>query len=556
MHAILDENARRFMRWLLVWVVSALAAGHAGADESRYVRAVRTFADNVLTHGRDTYGEVHSPLFVDGINIHTHEPAVWVLPEERAEHWQMPRTWIMSNLASQQNLFRTFVALTTLTGEPKYKEAAVEATRYALENCRHESGLFFWGGHTLWDLASHQPVGEGRTGGMAGKHEFKSHLPFYEFLWELDPDATKRFIESLWTNHVLCWDNLDMNRHGTYAPPDPNVWDHDYTGGPLPFTGRGLTFMASGSDLFYAGAMLSTFTGDRRPLTWAKRMAARYADVCHPTTGLGADNYSLHESHRMIKQFPQFGGRFSEATITSIYNMRYSRVAIAQLKLAERLGDDGEEFKRWAVADLTAFARHAYDWSTRSFWPTLIDGTRLRPEDRLHEGYVNTRWLSHREPNPLHFWAYALAYKHTGDPFFWKMTREVGQVLDLTDIGEKVGGGPARTQTHVADPDLIFGLLELQEATGDRAYLELARSVGDNILEACFCKGFFVPSAKHVYAKFDDTAPLALLYLEAAGRDAPPELPMYAANRSYFHGPYDGEGRTYDRNVLYAKTVD
>jgi hypothetical protein len=43
-------------------------------DPNRYLNAVREFADNVLKYGRDTYGPKHTPLFVDGLNIHTHEP--------------------------------------------------------------------------------------------------------------------------------------------------------------------------------------------------------------------------------------------------------------------------------------------------------------------------------------------------------------------------------------------------------------------------------------------------------------------------------------------------
>ena len=46
----------------------------AATDPNRYLNAVREFADNVLKYGRDTYGPKHTPLFVDGLNIHTHEP--------------------------------------------------------------------------------------------------------------------------------------------------------------------------------------------------------------------------------------------------------------------------------------------------------------------------------------------------------------------------------------------------------------------------------------------------------------------------------------------------
>jgi len=539
--------------FLAVLGVAALACSPLDAAESQYLQVVRTFADNVLKYGKDVYGPEHTPLFVDGINIDTHEPAVWKLPAEKAEQYRMPRTWVMSNLASQQNLFRVLVSLTELTGDPKYKEAAAEAIRYAFAHCRRENGLLYWGGHALWDAATEQPVGEGRYDGVAGKHEFKSHLPFYELLWEVDPAVTRTFIESFWTNHVLDWTNLDFNRHGRNLPPDPSVWDHDYVGGPVPFTGKGLTFIHSASDLYYAAAMLYRFTGDRRPLVWAKRLAKRYVEARNATTGLGADNFSLHESHRMIKQFPQFNGRFSEATVTSIYGCRYQRVAITQLKLSELLGPDGEEFKQWAVEDLRAYGRHAYDFSDRMFWSTLIDGTRLSPKDLLNKGYVTERWLDRRMPEPLHFWAYALAYKLTGDPFMWKMCREMACAVGLPMPSEIPGSEPSARTTACSDPYLVFGLLELWKATKNKAWLELARSVGDNIIETRFQKGFFVGGKDYIFAKFDDIAPLALLYLEAAGQGELTKLPVYAASRSFFHGPYEGVGRTYDIRAIYVQ---
>jgi hypothetical protein len=57
-------------------IVAACGGVFAGEDD-KYVNAVRTFADNVLTYGKDTYGPKHTPLFIDGINLRTHEPAKW-----------------------------------------------------------------------------------------------------------------------------------------------------------------------------------------------------------------------------------------------------------------------------------------------------------------------------------------------------------------------------------------------------------------------------------------------------------------------------------------------
>jgi hypothetical protein len=112
---------------------------------SKYLDAVREFADNVLKYGRDTYGPKHTPLFVDGLNIHTREPVKW---KNKGE------IWYLSNLASQQNLFRVLNALTTLTGDSKYRQAAVAPIEYAFEHLRTPNGLFYWGHITTNDLMS------------------------------------------------------------------------------------------------------------------------------------------------------------------------------------------------------------------------------------------------------------------------------------------------------------------------------------------------------------------------------------------------------------------
>ncbi len=56
---------------------AAQAAAKTVALLSRpYLDAVRRFADTVLDKGRDHYGAVHTPLFVEGLHTETFEPAV------------------------------------------------------------------------------------------------------------------------------------------------------------------------------------------------------------------------------------------------------------------------------------------------------------------------------------------------------------------------------------------------------------------------------------------------------------------------------------------------
>jgi len=138
--------AHRLVLGIFVILPSSICLGKEAPDPNdpnRYLNAVREFADNVLKYGRDTYGPKHTPLFVDGLNVNTHEPVKWIDPDGTK--------WILSNFASQQTLMRTLDGLSTITGDPKYRDAAMKAIRYAFDNLRTPSGLFYWGRIAAYD---------------------------------------------------------------------------------------------------------------------------------------------------------------------------------------------------------------------------------------------------------------------------------------------------------------------------------------------------------------------------------------------------------------------
>ena len=138
-----SPNIRIGVFLMSIAVVCFASSGLCRAEaDDRYLNAVREFADKVLECGRDVYGPKHTPLFVDGVNADTLEPVKWKYQGQE---------WIMSNLATQQNLFRVFDGLTRLTGDPKYHDAAVAAIRYAFANLVDDNGLLCWGGHAMYD---------------------------------------------------------------------------------------------------------------------------------------------------------------------------------------------------------------------------------------------------------------------------------------------------------------------------------------------------------------------------------------------------------------------
>ncbi len=458
------------LKILIVITICILFCGNLGCSKSKsrnaeaYIDAVRTFADNVLTLGKDTYGEKHTPLFVDGLNIYNHEPAKWIRDGEE---------WILSNQASRQNLFRCFVGLTNLTKDNKYRRSAEEAIKYAFENLRGPNGLLYWGGHMAYNAQSENIVMEQRS------HEFKCHYPYYELMWEVDPKITKRFIDALWGAHILNWSNLEFNRHAKFENIIENPWDNKYEGGEVFFWGTGLTFLNAGSDLYYAAAVLSKLSGEKKPLVWAKRLSNRYIETRNPKTGIGGFQFSQSRTARFGPQNPnirgdraqnQYGEYFPghfvvEGTLFPCYgNTPAVRPQITQMLLGEMLGEDGKEFTRWALEELTAWGKSAYRMEDNSFIPMLTDGTSMEGFVCKKDGYFGPkgRVLTAGKGGPIDFRTYAMGFRISNDEFLWKMARNIAMGNDFGDIGLASKDEPQlNLQTANSDVSTLFGFLEL-----------------------------------------------------------------------------------------------
>ena len=538
--------------WIVLLILLTAGATFAG-NQDKYLSAVKTFADNVLKYGKDTYGPKHTPLFVDGLNIHTREPVKWK---------RDGKVWILSNLASQQNLFRVLDGLTRLTKDAKYRRAAEEAIEYAFANLQSPNGLLHWGGHIAYDAQADELCMEQYS------HELKCHYPYYELMWQVNPEATRRFLETFWAAHILNWSNLEMNRHGSPKKQFGNPWANKYEAEPVFFWGKGLSFLNTGSDMFYAGAMLSKLSGKAEPLIWSKRLAKRYVETRNPKTGIGG--YQFNQSRtatcapgiRGDRAQYQYGDDFKghfvvEGTLFPCYgNTPSVKPQICQFLLGEALGDNGKEFTQWALEELTAWGKVAYRKKDNSFIPMLTDGTSMEGYVCKKDGYFGPRGriLKAGRAGPMDFYTYALAYRTTGDTFMWEMARNIASGNDLGNIGVTPGDEPhLPDHTDSSAYVTLLGFLELHEKTGKGAYLNMARKIGDNIVKNCFYEGFFVRSREHLYAKFDALEPLVLLHLCCTLKGKQATVPTVWPSSSFFHCPHDGKGRTYDNSIIYSQ---
>ncbi len=536
---------KRLISVVIVTLLLSCSTAENESSELTRLDTVADFADNVLTHGRDVYGDRHTPLFADGINVDTKAAAMWVNPRDSTE-------WMLSNLANQQNLFRTLVGLSNMTGDSRYRDAAVEATEYMIEHHRSGSGLFYWADTRFVDLRTHE---RGYAG--SGNHRLVNFLPFYSFLWEVNPQVTEQLVKAIWDTHVGDWSVLDINRMNPFTSElDGPVWDQEFVGAEPFFEGRWLSFIPTGTDLIYSAAMLHFLSGQQEPLKWSLRLAEQYVNARHPETGLGVYQFSQPEKRQEPPDDPnhprytystygdraqrQLGPEFGEIALEG--NVIRSPVAIYGYNMATLLqlgenfgGTTGERLVEWGRSGLHAFASYGYDPQTNLVRPLLADGTDLTGFELRRFGYYGPegRRFEAGTADRLLFYSYVLGYRLTEDQMLWNTARAMARHQGLGDLGRRPGiDVNINWETENSDPVVLLALLELNQAVPDQDYLALAEQIGDNIVSFRFHDGFFLLTSSHVNARFDTLEPLALLTLEATLQGKPELVPRYNTGRT------------------------
>ncbi|MFA9559025.1 hypothetical protein ACERII_17080 [Evansella sp. AB-rgal1] len=512
------------------------------------INAVVEFCENVLEHGRDNYRENPSPLFSDGINVDTLEHIKWNFSDIGEV--------VVSNMATQQNLFRTLTSLSAVLDEPKYKAAATNAIAYHFDQLVDKSGLLQWGGHKFIDLKTLEPVGPIEKEYV---HELKNCLPFYDLMYEVDPEATAKFIKAFWNAHVYDWDDVDVGRHGKYGLEVGDVWNHELVQRPPFRESLGLSFINTGNDLIYAAATLYRLNGDKGALQWAKHLGYQFVVARDEKTGLGAYQFTQPKKtedtdddtvtlsrygDRAKRQFgPEFGEVALEARVlreNGAYSI-YGKNALMQLQIAEEIGEDAQDILDWTYQGLKSFAKYAYIPETNSFRTMFTDGTDLTGYVLKRSGYYGKagRELTSFFAHSGYLLSYSRAFVDTGDMELWNMSRSIAKGNDFGEIGYEPGRGVSlNLDTDCSDPVALFAILDLYKATKCNEYLNLGRVIGDNIVDRSFHKGYFLQDSTRINAKFDMLEPFALVSLQAAIEDKLEDIPSFINGGGFISGGY------------------
>lgn len=532
------------------------------ADIKQWLTAIRQHADSVQTLGQS---QIHpTPLLADGFDVVTHQPVCWQFADGR----RVP----ISNFASQQNWLRTLTALSQVTHDPQYRQRAEIQTRYFLQHGIHTaSGLFAWGGHHFFHLDTLSSEGPASKSLV---HELKHHLPYYDFLAEIDRESTLNFIQGFWHAHVDDWKTLDLGRHGEYSKiRDPQVFAHprhdvvDPALWPqLPET-KGLTFVNAGTDLIYAAFKYAAFTGDDQAAAWGKHLYRQYVLARHPETGLPAYQFSSPLQRQPIpaddnqtqswygdRAARQFGAEFGylarEANVL-FRDMRPLLVdnPLAMLDILRQHPD--AEMEKWVIEGLKNYYRFAYDLKSNTLRPLWIDGQDMTGYILPRDGYYGSKGCEIKPCplNPDYLLPLVRAWRLSNDDELFDLISVILKRLNLVELKQR----PFHTtllaiEPPAASPYLLLAFIELAQHCQDQQLFNLAWRVGKTLFKQHYHRGLFVESAQHRYVRIDDPIALTLLTLIAAKENKLAEVPVLLTNGGYIHGDYQRNG---SNNVIY-----
>jgi Periplasmic pectate lyase len=211
---------------LTMGLMMYLAAG-APAEAPDHLTTVRAYADALLEHGRDTYGEVHSPLFAvtldrGTLNLLEGEAmeGVAAMPRESWGIRSHDRMLTGANPMQDQNLYQVLYALTAMTGEKRYAQAADDALKFFFEHCQSpQTSLMAWGEHIGWDLLK-----ETRKQEQAGNtHEFYRPWVLWGRCFDLAQEPSAAFARGVWDHQIGDHETGNFSRHAQYDAHGPGT---------------------------------------------------------------------------------------------------------------------------------------------------------------------------------------------------------------------------------------------------------------------------------------------------------------------------------------------
>lgn len=205
---------------MLLGLATALHAESTGDSAKLFDRA-RTYADVMLEHGRDHWGEQSCPLFASMLDRENMALMVRADAPGLKPFGLRPndRDYQSANVAHDEELYRLLYELTEVTGDPRYAQAADAALAWFLTNCRSDqTQLLAWGEHIGWNLQRDEVMTHMWDDGsyLVDFHEFFGRWSMWNKFAQLQPKALVAYAVGLWRYGITDHENLHFSRHARY----------------------------------------------------------------------------------------------------------------------------------------------------------------------------------------------------------------------------------------------------------------------------------------------------------------------------------------------------
>jgi len=192
-------------------------------SKSSFLDLVRRYADAMIEHGRDTYGQKKSGLLLSALDRLRLKPLT-VRPEppggiRRGDRAGLP--WLKlvgANPQTDQNLLRVLYTLSNITGDKRYSKTADNEIEWFFRNTQSPAtGLLPWGEHLSWDVMQDIPI----SSGTEYNHEFARPWVLWDRSFELAPEASNQFALGLWNHQIANKKTGGFDRHAPYDRHGP-----------------------------------------------------------------------------------------------------------------------------------------------------------------------------------------------------------------------------------------------------------------------------------------------------------------------------------------------
>ncbi len=179
--------------------------------EPDYLGLVKAYADVLIEHGTDTYGNVSSPLIASTLDRGTLSLMAGK-PGDIEGIRGGDRANTGANVFHDQDMYQVLYALTEITGDKRYANQADKTLKWFFRHCQSpQTGLMAWGEHLSWAFKQDDLAGR-----KDGPHEFYGPWVLWDRSFQIAPKACTKFARGLW-DHQIHEHSGEFSRHAKWV---------------------------------------------------------------------------------------------------------------------------------------------------------------------------------------------------------------------------------------------------------------------------------------------------------------------------------------------------